>query len=138
MSLAKTIFGISLTGLLLSGCATQTGRFEWGSYESSLYSYAKAPDKRPEYRASLEAAVARGRETSRIAPGLLAELGYLHLEDGDTTGAIPLFEEEMATFPESRPFMTRLIDRAKKAENSKPVASVGTSEAATNAVKMKS
>ena len=139
MSLIKTALGIGLAGLFVSGCATQTGRFEWGSYESSLYVYAKAPDKRPQYRASLETAVARGRETSRMAPGLLAELGYVHLEDGDTAGAIPLFEEEAATFPESRPFMTRLIERAKKAEKPTPAASVGpTPPAAAEAVKVKS
>ncbi len=103
-----------LAGTLLSACAP-TSRFEWGSYESALYVYAKAPDKRPGYRAALEQAVERGRRTDRVAPGLLAELGYLHLEEGDTATAISLFEEEIQRFPESRPFLTGVIERAKVA-----------------------
>jgi hypothetical protein len=49
--------------------------------------------------------------TNRVAPGLLAELGYLHLEDGDIPGAIALFEEEKALFPESKKLMNDVIAR---------------------------
>jgi hypothetical protein len=103
---------VLITSSLLSACAT-TSRFEWGSYEAALYSYAKSPDKRPAYRAALEQAVEKGRKSDRVAPGLLAELGYLHLEDGDTGGAIALFQEEMRRFPESVPFLTGVIARAQ-------------------------
>ena len=96
----------------MSACATPS-RFEWGSYEAALYSYAKAPDKRPAYRAALEQAVEKGRKSDRVAPGLLAELGFLHLEDGDTAAAITLFQEEMRRFPESRPFLSGVIARAQ-------------------------
>lgn len=98
---------------LLCACATPA-RFEWGAYESALYVYAKKPDKRPEYQAALEAAVEKGRKADRVAPGLLAELGYLHLEDGEADKAVSLFEEEMRRFPESRPFLGAVIARAKK------------------------
>jgi hypothetical protein len=102
----------ALATLALAACATPS-RFEWGSYESSLYAYSKRPDLRPQYRTALEKAIAEGRRTNRLAPGLLAELGYLALEDGDTAQAVRLFEEEMAAFPESRPFLTDVVARAK-------------------------
>lgn len=98
---------------LLSACSTTTSRFEWGGYESALYTYAKKPDRRPDYQKALEAAISRGRATDRVAPGLLAELGYLYLEDGDVGHAIPLFEEEMTRFPESRAFLSAVVTRAK-------------------------
>lgn len=111
---------IALVGISLTACATPS-RFEWGGYESALYVYAKKPDKRPEYREALRKAIDAGRASNRLAPGLLAELGYLHMEDGDTSGAIALFEEEMKNFPESRPFMEKVISRLKNVE----VATVG-------------
>ncbi|MGE5567361.1 MAG: DUF4810 domain-containing protein [Parcubacteria group bacterium] len=96
----------------LSACATPS-RFEWGGYEAALYAYAKVPDKRPAYRAALEQAVEKGRKSDRVAPGLLAELGFLDLEDGDTAAAISLFQEEMRRFPESRQFLSGVIARAQ-------------------------
>ncbi len=97
---------------LVAGCATSS-RFEWGNYEGALYAYAKKPDKREVYRNALQDAIERGRKTDRVAPGLLAELGYVDLEDGDLKDAIPLFQEEMRRFPESRAFLTPVIARAK-------------------------
>jgi hypothetical protein len=96
----------------LAACATNTSRFEWGSSESSLYMYAKKPDQKPAYEAALRKAVEKGRTSGRVAPGMLAELGYVRLEDGDLKEATALFNEEMVLFPESRPFLTRILSKA--------------------------
>jgi hypothetical protein len=95
----------------LSACVTS--RFEWGGYENALYQYAKQPGTRPAYQKSLELAVETGRKTGRVAPGLLAELGYLYLEEGNVERALPLFEEEMRRFPESKAFLSDVVTRAK-------------------------
>jgi len=95
----------------LTQCAPAT-RFSWGDYESSLYLYYKSPSEREVYKKALTEAIERGRQRNDIAPGLLAELGYLYLEDGDMVRATTLFREEMQRFPESRPFLTRIIDRS--------------------------
>jgi len=118
-----TLALLASIGASLCACATPSNRFEWGGYEGALYAYAKKPERRPDYRVTLEKAVEKGRQTDRVAPGLLAELGYLYLEDGDTQHAVPLFEEEMRRFPEAKPFMTSIIARAKSASPS-PVAEV--------------
>lgn len=110
MNLKILLVGALGAGLLV-GCAAPS-RFEWGSYEAGLYTYAKRPDQRAVYRKTLEDAIRRGKATNRVAPGLTAELGYLTLEDGDTPGAVALFEEEMRLFPESRRLMTDVIARA--------------------------
>ncbi|MEH0196875.1 DUF4810 domain-containing protein [Caulobacter sp. CCNWLY153] len=106
-------WGLVASAVLSLGACATPARFEWGGYEGALYTYVKKPDRRPGYRQTLETAIAKGRQTDRVAPGLLAELGYLYLEDGDTARAVPLFEEEMRRFPEARPFMTNVIERAK-------------------------
>lgn len=105
---------IALAGAMaLTACASHDERFEWGHYEGALYVYAKKPEKRADYKQALVEAIAKGRKENRVAPGLLAELGYVYLEDGDMASAIPLFEEEMKRFPESRTFLSGVVSRAK-------------------------
>lgn len=112
MKLAKLAAVGGLVAVTLAACAPTT-RFEWGSYEGSLYAYAKRPDQKETFRVALVRAIEKGRQTNRVAPGLNAELGYLYLEDGDTQKAVALFEEEMRLFPESRKFLTSVVTRAK-------------------------
>lgn len=108
----KSGMAAALVALSLGGCLPAS-RFEWGTYEGSLYAYAKRPDQKAAFRLSLERAIQRGVETNRVAPGLNAELGYLYLEDGEVARAVALFEEEMRLFPESRAFLTDVVSRAK-------------------------
>jgi hypothetical protein len=108
--------GISLSALGVlaalgtAGCVPQT-RFEWGNYEPSLYQYYKSPSDRAQYEKSLTQAIASGRKSNRIAPGLCAELGYMKLEDGNVAAAQSSFDEEMRLFPESRPFLAGVTKR---------------------------
>jgi hypothetical protein len=50
---------------------------------------------------------------ARLAPGLVAELGYLYLQSGNPERAIRLFEREKHTWPESAYFMDVMIRVAK-------------------------
>ncbi len=93
-----------------AACAPQS-RFEWGSYEPALYAYYKDPSDRASYEKALTQAIAAGRKSNKIAPGLCAELGYMHLEDGNLVQARADFDEEMRLFPESRPFLTGVTKR---------------------------
>ena len=102
-------------GTMVISCAPQT-LFVWGGYESSLYKYYKNPEKLEQYQNSLEQAVAKGQIEGKVAPGLMAELGFLAMERGDTNVAVKYFEQEMATFPESRPFMQKVITRLNEGQ----------------------
>ena len=97
-----------LGGGLLAGCA-ETSRFEWGSYDAALYAYSKKPEELPRYEAALKEAIEKGRASNRLAPGLQAELGYCYLVAGDKAGAVQMFKAEMADFPESRPFLSKIV-----------------------------
>jgi len=99
----------ALGGLgLLAACATPE-RFEWGSYDASLYGYSRHADHLPQYENTLQNAINRGKAGGRLAPGLQAELGYCYLGEGKKAEAIEEFKAEMASFPEATPFMTRII-----------------------------
>jgi|WetSurMetagenome_2_1015567.scaffolds.fasta_scaffold749992_1 hypothetical protein len=93
-----------------AGCAQQS-RFVWGNYENSLYTYYKSPDQRAQYEASLVKAIELGKKNGKVAPGLCAELGYLQLENGNLLEAQKDFAEEMTLFPESRPFLSGVVQR---------------------------
>jgi hypothetical protein len=116
-----------LGALTLVGACAPTSRFEWGSYEGSLFAYTKHPEARENYRRSLKEAVASGEASHRLAPGLLAELGFLSLEDGDASAATDYFNQEMAAFPESATFLRGVI--ARRAEKSPPSSSPSPSPA---------
>ena len=103
----------------LAACQPAT-RFEWGSYEPSLYAYYKSPSDRAQYQVALVSAIEKGRKTGKVAPGLCAELGYLQMEDGKFMEARQSFDEEIRFFPESRSFLTGIMQRMQPApENQK-------------------
>jgi hypothetical protein len=109
MKHACKLFGLTaVVALGLAGCATPD-RFEWGNYDAALYAYSKHPDRLPAYEQALQDAIAKGRADGRIAPGLQAELGYCYLNEGKKQAAIEQFKAEMADFPESRPFLSKII-----------------------------
>ena len=109
----RTLTGTLVLATLLAMCACAPAtRFNWGNYEDALYRYYKSPAERDAYRTALIDAIDRGRAQNSIAPGLLAELGYLYLEDGDQARARVLFEEEITRFPEARLFLARIIDNS--------------------------
>ena len=111
MSRSVALKFLLVTVMGLTNCAPAT-RFDWGNYEDALYLYYKSPDQREVYKMALTDAIDRGRRANKIAPGVLAELGYLYQQDGDAGRARELFEEEMMRFPESRPFLIRIIENS--------------------------
>lgn len=115
----KRVALILAVGIISASCSTTSERFHWGTYEQALYIYAKKPDQGLVYEKALVSAIDVGRKTNRVAPGLLAELGYMYLERGDASLAIPLFEEEMSLFPESRAFLNNVVARAKSGTTQK-------------------
>lgn len=103
------------TALAVSACVPAS-RFEWGTYENTLYAYSKAPEARDAYRNSLVTALRNGEASNRVAPGLNAELGYLYMDEGRPAEAIQHFEAEKRLFPESQRFMDGVITRLRSSE----------------------
>ncbi len=105
---------IALLALALSACATP-GLYEWGGYEKMLYAGYKDPAAMEAMRTGLEthiAAVEQGR--GRVAPGLYAELGTLHLQAGDSDKALALYAREREAWPESRGLMDAMIKNVER------------------------
>ena len=112
----KLVAVVAVAGAL-TGCAQQNARFVWGTYETSLYTYYKSPDERPQYVAALVKAIDLGKKSGKVAPGLYAELGYVRLEDGNLLEAQQDFDEEMQLFPELRIFLAGVVQRMKPGDD---------------------
>jgi hypothetical protein len=109
---------VSVRGLLIApvllvlaaGCATQSQRYDWGSYDPSLYAYYKDPTKVGELSTSLAAVIdAADKNHAIVPPGIYAEYGYLQMQQGKNSAAVELFKQEETHWPESKVFMDRMI-----------------------------
>jgi hypothetical protein len=106
----RTLILTTLLVLMAAGCATQHQRYNWGSYDPSLYGYYKNPAKVGELSASLAAVIdAAGTNHAAVPPGIYAEYGYLQLQQGKNLAAVDLFMQEESHWPESKVFMDRMI-----------------------------
>lgn len=114
----KTLLLPLLAAMLATGCATQDrSLYQWGSYENQVYAmYADGGKTSPQDQiAKLEADLEKARAANKaLPPGFQAHLGYLYFQTGRLDQAVAAFETEKLLFPESRPYMDRLIAQAKK------------------------
>ena len=100
--------------LLLSGCASSSGLYHWGSYQGLLYKMYIEPGEAPAERqieileAEIEVARSKGRP---LPPGYRAHMGYLYYQLGKLDLAKQSFEAEKEAFPESARLMDRFITR---------------------------
>ena len=101
---------------IVAGCQTARPLYYWGHYEALLYQTYRSPEK-----ASAAEQVERLQEDLAKAaamnlspnPGLHAQLGLAYVNLGNTAAAVREFEQEKVLFPESAPFMDRLLARLK-------------------------
>lgn len=105
--------------LLISACSKPNQLYNYGDYSDSYYEHKKkvTPETELALIESIENVI-DGTDKSiskRVPPGMFANLGYLHLQKGDSQKAIDLFRKEKSTYPESSHFMESLITKAEKA-----------------------
>lgn len=105
---------IAVSSSILGGCVAQhAAKYDWGSYNPSLYTYYKDPAKAAELMASLQTII-DGTKAGHgaVPPGVYAEYGYLQLQQGKSEEAAASFQAEEQHWPESKAFMDRMIQVA--------------------------
>ena len=103
---------LAVAALLLAGCQTARPLYYWGNYEPITYESYVKPDK-----ATAEIQIEKLQEDIQkasatnlgVPPGLHAQLGYLYYQQGKLDLAEKEFSAEKALFPESGPFIDRLL-----------------------------
>lgn len=112
---------------LLTACSGQPKPlYNYEDYSDSYYGAKKnmTEESALVLQKSIEKAIENASESSsgRVAPGMYANLGYIHLKGGKSKEAIANFEKEKSIYPESAHFMDRMIKKvqvAQGAENDK-------------------
>ena len=97
------------------GCA-QKQMYYFGDYSKTLYCVSKDnnAEARTNHQQQLEEIISESKTNNLpVPPGIYAELGYINLRYGKSKEAIKLFQMETALYPESKPFMDRLINKAE-------------------------
>jgi hypothetical protein len=117
------VLALALLVLGNVACARGPSRtYLWSGYQWSAYSGNQINQGGPEsskFEATLERIIQKSDASGRkIAPGILAEYGYLLLKRGDAAEAIPYFEREAQEWPESEPFMRWVIEQAREVAGS--------------------
>ena len=101
-----------IPALLVAGCATREPQlYRWGAFPTAQYRYL-LHDGMPvdEQITTLEALSERAAaEHAELPPGFRAHLGMLYMDAGNPARARDLWQAEKATFPESAPFIDRLL-----------------------------
>jgi hypothetical protein len=104
----------ALAAAVLSACVPQT-RYHWGNYDNALYQHYKNPQDREVWAESLKTTILDAEQGGqKVPPGMYAEYGYALFEEGQGQAAVPWFQKEKATWPESAVLMDKMIRNAER------------------------
>jgi hypothetical protein len=111
LTVARRACAVVLVGTLF-GCAHKpTPLYMWETFPHQQYDVlmheGASPDEQM-HAMELHATKARSANAA-LPPGFRAHLGMLELNAGRADRAKELFEQEKAAFPESAPYMDRLL-----------------------------
>jgi hypothetical protein len=103
--------------LLLTSCVSAPKPlYTWGNYQERSYAYIKdATDESLEELQKTYQTLINKQQGSRqtVPPGICADYGYLLYKQGKTQEGLALLEKEIALYPESTVFISRIIKQLK-------------------------
>lgn len=114
LSIAALAFSLVL---VLSGCGIQKPLYSWYNYDDVVYKYSKShtSEDRENLIKTYEKLINEQRGSrGAVPPGIYAEYGYLLLKEGKQEEGLTLLKKEVALYPESAPFVGRIIKQFEK------------------------
>lgn len=113
----KKILPIFLA-LFFVGCASNNAPrqiYYWdGSYTGAVYEYINENGDSYAQIAALENLVQKAYErNAKVPPGVFAHLGLLYSNQSNMSQAKAYFDKEIQNFPESKAYITFLIEQSK-------------------------
>lgn len=120
-----------MAALLLAGCATPNKPlYLWDSFPRQQYATLLQDGASvDEQIKALEATAEKARgANAALPPGFRAHLGMLYLNTGNNGRATELWTAEKLAFPESTPYMDRLLQRLQAPVADEPAKSNKKSE----------
>jgi hypothetical protein len=97
-----------------AGCAPGT-RYHWGQYDTALYQHYRNPQDHEAWVEALRTTILEAEQLGlKVPPGVCAEYGYALFEEGQAAQAVPWFQREKETWPESTVLMDKMIRNAQR------------------------
>ncbi len=104
-------------GISLSSCGSSAkSLYSWYGYDDIAYDYSKSqsPESLEKLTKTYQKMIQKQDGTRGVVPpGVYAEYGYLLIKQGKTQEGIALMEQEIALYPESSVFISRIIKQFK-------------------------
>jgi len=114
----KKLLTFGLLALLFTACVSSSkSLYSWYDYQEQVSNYIK--DETPESREKLIKTyqhIIDKQTGSRkaVPPGIYADYGFLLYQQGKKEEGIRFLEQEIALYPESSVFISRVIKNLKK------------------------
>lgn len=110
----KKLFLILGLAIIAVSCSTTQPLYNWKGYDEAVYAYIdKSSDKSVENLIAVyEKLINKPDGSRRIPPpGVCADYGYLLLQKGEVEKGKELLVAETTYYPESKPFIDRILKR---------------------------
>lgn len=98
--------------LMLAGCVPKA-LYNWGNYDSYVYSYVKSPNDESlnALMKECDALISNCGTRNVPPPGLCADYGFLLLKNGKIEEGKAMLKKEIELYPESKVFIERTLKR---------------------------
>lgn len=114
----KKLFVAAVTMLALASCGTvQPDLYSWYDSEDATYQYTKraSEEKLAAAMEQYKKVIAMQKGARQVVPpGVNAEYGYLLVKSGQKQEGLTLLKQEIALYPESEKFISRIIKQLEK------------------------
>ncbi len=115
----KKLFLTVLTATMLVGCGSieDLPLYSWYDSEDTAYQYTKRPNETDlaEAMAQYKMVIEKQRGSrATVPPGASAEYGYMLYKAGKHEEGLALLKAEMELYPESKIFVSRIVQQLEK------------------------
>lgn len=113
----KKIFISAICLVAMASCTTTTSLYSWYDSEDATYQYTKKGTDELLTKAMLQydKVITKQKGTRKVVPpGVNAEYGFLLYKAGKKAEGLALLKEEVALYPESERFISRIINQLEK------------------------
>ena len=108
---------ILLISICCASCTTQQTLYSWSDYERRSFDYVKEDTEKnlDELLESYEKMINQQTGSRKTPPpGVCADYGFLLVKKGKTPEGVQMLKQEIALYPESATFISRIIKKLEE------------------------
>ena len=117
MKKSLSVAAIVLAALTATSCVTNTQLYSRHGYEDAVYTNYKKPTDKSQEKVLEQYRIVIEKQTGTrgtVPPGLYAEYGFLLYKTGKKEEGLNYMKQEIALYPESKTYISRIINQLDK------------------------